>query len=86
METVPLDECERRIPEVSAENRHGIGAEPAIDDLGVDRSEVGLEPHVVALVLERVGRGIERGLGRVTNMEWQPGGMTQALDNWLYTT
>lgn len=26
------------------------------------------------------------GIGRVTNMEWQPGGMTQALDNWLYTT
>jgi mono/diheme cytochrome c family protein/glucose/arabinose dehydrogenase len=24
--------------------------------------------------------------GRVTNMEWQPGGMTWALDNWLYTT
>jgi mono/diheme cytochrome c family protein/glucose/arabinose dehydrogenase len=26
------------------------------------------------------------GFGRVTNMEWQPGGMTWALDNWLYTT
>jgi mono/diheme cytochrome c family protein len=26
------------------------------------------------------------GYGRVTNMEWQPGGMTWALDNWLYTT
>ncbi len=26
------------------------------------------------------------GVGRVTNMEWQPGGMTWALDNWLYTT
>jgi mono/diheme cytochrome c family protein len=24
--------------------------------------------------------------GRVTNLEWQPGGMTWALDNWLYTT
>ncbi len=24
--------------------------------------------------------------GRVTNMEWQPGGMVWALDNWLYTT
>ncbi len=24
--------------------------------------------------------------GRVQNMEWQPGGMTWALDNWLYTT
>lgn len=24
--------------------------------------------------------------GRVTNMEWQPGGMTWALDNWLYST
>lgn len=24
------------------------------------------------------------GYGRVTNMEWQPGGMTWALDNWLY--
>lgn len=24
--------------------------------------------------------------GRVTNIEWQPGGMTWALDNWLYTT
>jgi len=24
--------------------------------------------------------------GRVTNMEWQPGGLTWALDNWLYTT
>jgi glucose/arabinose dehydrogenase len=26
------------------------------------------------------------GAGRVTNMEWQPGGMVWALDNWLYTT
>jgi glucose/arabinose dehydrogenase/mono/diheme cytochrome c family protein len=26
------------------------------------------------------------GVGRVQNMEWQPGGMTWALDNWLYTT
>ena len=26
------------------------------------------------------------GYGRVTNMEWQPGGMVWALDNWLYTT
>lgn len=26
------------------------------------------------------------GFGRVTNMEWQPGGMVWALDNWLYTT
>ncbi len=26
------------------------------------------------------------GAGRVTNMEWQPGGLTWALDNWLYTT
>jgi mono/diheme cytochrome c family protein/glucose/arabinose dehydrogenase len=26
------------------------------------------------------------GAGRVTNMEWQPGGMAWALDNWLYTT
>jgi glucose/arabinose dehydrogenase/mono/diheme cytochrome c family protein len=26
------------------------------------------------------------GIGRVTNMEWQPGGMTWALDNWLYMT
>ena len=26
------------------------------------------------------------GVGRVTNMEWQPGGLTWALDNWLYTT
>ncbi|HXW08544.1 MAG TPA: c-type cytochrome [Vicinamibacterales bacterium] len=24
--------------------------------------------------------------GRVTNMEWQPGGLTWALDNWLYST
>jgi mono/diheme cytochrome c family protein/glucose/arabinose dehydrogenase len=24
--------------------------------------------------------------GRVTNMEWQPGGLTWAVDNWLYTT
>ena len=24
--------------------------------------------------------------GRVTNMEWQPGGLTWALDNWLYMT
>ena len=24
--------------------------------------------------------------GRVTNMEWQPGGITWALDNWLYST
>jgi mono/diheme cytochrome c family protein len=24
--------------------------------------------------------------GRVTNIEWQPGGMVWALDNWLYTT
>ena len=24
--------------------------------------------------------------GRVTNIEWQPGGMTWALDNWMYTT
>jgi glucose/arabinose dehydrogenase/mono/diheme cytochrome c family protein len=24
--------------------------------------------------------------GRVTNVEWQPGGMAWALDNWLYTT
>ena len=24
--------------------------------------------------------------GRVTNMEWQPGGMAWPLDNWLYTT
>ncbi|MDQ3349059.1 MAG: hypothetical protein M3545_13950, partial [Acidobacteriota bacterium] len=24
-------------------------------------------------------------VGRVQNMEWQPGGMTWALDNWLYT-
>ena len=27
-----------------------------------------------------------RNVGRVTNMEWQPGGLTWALDNWLYTT
>jgi glucose/arabinose dehydrogenase/mono/diheme cytochrome c family protein len=26
------------------------------------------------------------GTGRVTNMEWQPGGLTWALDNWLYMT
>jgi mono/diheme cytochrome c family protein/glucose/arabinose dehydrogenase len=26
------------------------------------------------------------GFGRVTNMEWQPGGLTWALDNWLYMT
>ena len=26
------------------------------------------------------------GFGRVTNMEWQPGGMTWALDNWMYST
>ena len=26
------------------------------------------------------------GYGRVQNMEWQPGGMVWALDNWLYTT
>jgi mono/diheme cytochrome c family protein/glucose/arabinose dehydrogenase len=25
-------------------------------------------------------------VGRVTNMEWQPGGLTWALDNWLYMT
>jgi mono/diheme cytochrome c family protein len=25
-----------------------------------------------------------RGYGRVTNMEWQPGGMVWALDNWMY--
>jgi mono/diheme cytochrome c family protein len=27
-----------------------------------------------------------QGFGRVQNMEWQPGGLTWALDNWLYTT
>ena len=27
-----------------------------------------------------------QGVGRVQNMEWQPGGMTWALDNWIYTT
>jgi mono/diheme cytochrome c family protein len=27
-----------------------------------------------------------QGIGRVQNMEWQPGGMTWALDNWIYTT
>ncbi len=27
-----------------------------------------------------------RDFGRVTNMEWQPGGLTWALDNWLYST
>jgi mono/diheme cytochrome c family protein len=26
------------------------------------------------------------GYGRVTNMEWQPGGLVWALDNWMYTT
>jgi mono/diheme cytochrome c family protein len=26
------------------------------------------------------------GYGRVTNMEWQPGGMAWPLDNWLYST
>lgn len=26
------------------------------------------------------------GYGRVTNMEWQPGGITWALDNWMYTS
>lgn len=26
------------------------------------------------------------GYGRVTNMEWQPGGMAWPLDNWIYTT
>jgi mono/diheme cytochrome c family protein/glucose/arabinose dehydrogenase len=26
------------------------------------------------------------GFGRVTNMEWQPGGMVWALDNWMYTS
>jgi hypothetical protein len=26
------------------------------------------------------------GFGRVQNMEWQPGGLTWALDNWLYST
>ena len=25
------------------------------------------------------------GFGRVTNMEWQPGGMAWALDNWMYS-
>jgi mono/diheme cytochrome c family protein len=25
-----------------------------------------------------------QGYGRVTNMEWQPGGMVWALDNWMY--
>ena len=25
------------------------------------------------------------GYGRVTNMEWQPGGMVWALDNWMYS-
>jgi len=25
-------------------------------------------------------------VGRVTNMEWQPGGLTWAMDNWLYMT
>jgi mono/diheme cytochrome c family protein len=25
------------------------------------------------------------GYGRVTNMEWQPGGMAWALDNWMYS-
>src|SRR3954468_6984228 len=25
------------------------------------------------------------GFGRVTNMEWQPGGMIWALDNWMYS-
>ncbi|MEO8481571.1 MAG: c-type cytochrome [Acidobacteriota bacterium] len=29
---------------------------------------------------------VAAGFGRVTNMEWQPGGMVWALDNWLYTT
>jgi mono/diheme cytochrome c family protein len=29
---------------------------------------------------------VSAGFGRVTNMEWQPGGMAWALDNWLYTT
>jgi mono/diheme cytochrome c family protein len=27
-----------------------------------------------------------QNVGRVTNMEWQPGGLTWALDNWLYMT
>ena len=27
-----------------------------------------------------------QGVGRVQNMEWQPGGMTWALDNSIYTT
>ena len=26
------------------------------------------------------------GYGRVTNMEWQPGGMAWPLDNWIYST
>jgi mono/diheme cytochrome c family protein len=26
------------------------------------------------------------GYGRVQNLEWQPGGMVWALDNWMYTT
>ena len=29
---------------------------------------------------------VYEGYGRVTNMEWQPGGMAWPLDNWIYTT
>src|SRR5438067_8438946 len=47
------DKCERGFSEVAAEQLQGIGAEPAVDDLCVDGSEVGFERDVAGIVLER---------------------------------
>ena len=48
-----LDERERPLPEIAAEELDRIGAEPAVGDLRVHRAEIGFVVHVACAVLER---------------------------------
>src|SRR5262245_47631330 len=58
-----LNERHRGVPEIAAKDRDRVAAEPVVDDLRIDRTEVGFEVHVGAAVFERwiAGIGIERG-------------------------
>ena len=45
--------AEAGLAEIAAEQLRRIGAQPAVDHLRVDRSEVGFEVHVAGVVFER---------------------------------
>src|SRR5258707_11268848 len=62
-----LDECQAGFPEIASEERDGVGPQPFLNHLGVDRSEVCFEMDVCAVVLERriAWVGIERRCGPV---------------------